>query len=138
MTHVDLADILPSRDIAVELEDGTSETITLPRVTTRMRFALTLKTGEMMTPDASGAITISPTSHMGITLLDVVLPGLLDRETKIVSQAGLIRLVNEIIEHDGETLFGKDWKIKKAPPETESKPKEKKRPGRPKKPSCVS
>lgn len=101
----------------LELEDGTKETIKVPRFTTRMKYKLGMRIQHLK---------VLKEEDIAEVLIDMVLPGLMDRSgEKAPTMLALGTLTSKIIDMDGETIFGRDWQ-KKLHPEKKKRGRKKK------------
>ncbi len=92
-------------DFECELSDGSTETLRIPRVSTRMKYRLGIaiqKMGKEVKEEELSEI-----------LIEMLCPGLMERYgDKSPSIPALGLLVAKIIDIDGDSIFGKDWKKK--------------------------
>ena len=108
-------------EFEVELANGTKEVLTIPRVTVRMsaKIAFSVESKGFISPEG-----------MAMELLELLVPDVLDRtggKAPIISS--ISALGAKIIEMDGETLFGKNFR-KKLKVAMEEKPPKKNRAAR--------
>lgn len=109
-------------EFEMQLEDGTVEIIKVPRVSTRIKYKLSLAI-HRLGPKASE-------DDLAEILIDRLLPGLMDRMgSKTPTMISLGLLTAKIIEMDGDTIFGAGWekKSKKSLPKGVKKTKTKKK-----------
>jgi hypothetical protein len=93
-----------------ELSDGTTETLKVPRVTTRIKFKLGMAINKLG-KDAED-------EELAELLIDRLCPGLMERVgPKSPTMAALGNLFAKIVEVDGDMIFGSYWrkKSKKSP-----------------------
>lgn len=116
-------------EFEMELEDGTVEITKIPRVSTRIKYKLSLAIHKLG-PKAKE-------EDLAEILIDRLLPGLMDRVgSKTPTMISLGLLTAKIIEMDGDTIFGAGWEkkskrsrprgVKKTKAKTKKKKKKKK------------